>query len=467
LKVSRRHFLETLGITSAALFLNPSAGADILSRPGQTPGPGESPFGPLIADPEGLIDLPEGFSYSLISSAGDRMSDGFLVPGHADGMGVLADKDGKTIIMRNHELSHLHPVSLGAFGDNLSLLPRLSINYIYDTGRRGIPPMAGVTTMVYDTVNRKLEKQFLSLAGTLFNCGGTVTPWRTWLSGEELFESPDDFFTRSHGYMFEVPVSSKIRITSPKPLKDLGRFVHEGAAVLPGSGIVYQTEDQKDGLFYRFLPKKQGRLNKGGVLQCLTIPGEENRDLRNWEATAIRPGEKREASWLTLEDVNRKKDDLRFLGMEKGAVPFANGEGICMSGGTIYFSCTNGGEKKQGQVWGYFPSPYEGTPRETDQPGRLELLFESPHPNVLEHPDQLTMTPWGELFVCEDGYGEQFLMGLTLEGTTYRFARNARDESEFTGVCFSPDNTTMFINMQNAGLTFAITGPFPGPPDTP
>jgi secreted PhoX family phosphatase len=32
--------------------------------------------------------------------------------------------------------------------------------------------------------------------------------------------------------------------------------------------------------------------------------------------------------------------------------------------------------------------------------------------------------------------------------------------TEFTGVTFSPDGSTLFVNAQGKGLTLAITGPF-------
>jgi secreted PhoX family phosphatase len=130
------------------------------------------------------------------------------------------------------------------------------------------------------------------------------------------------------------------------------------------------------------------------------------------------------------------------------------------SDGIVYFDCTNGGPRTAGQIWRYVPSPFEGTERESESPGRLELLLEAPDTSLIDHPDQMTMAPWGDLFICEDGKGEQFLLGVTLRGEVYRFARNAKDESEFTGICFSPDGRTMFVNFQDAGLTFAVTGPW-------
>jgi hypothetical protein len=80
--------------------------------------------------------------------------------------------------------------------------------------------------------------------------------------------------------------------------------------------------------------------------------------------------------------------------------------------------------------------------------------------SVLENADNLTVAPWGDLFVCEDGRQDQFLIGVTPEGDTYRFGRNAISTSELAGATFSPDGSTLFMNIQGDGLTLAITGPW-------
>jgi hypothetical protein len=164
--------------------------------------------------------------------------------------------------------------------------------------------------------------------------------------------------------------------------------------------------------------------------------------------------------WHDLDDVDPKKDNLRIRGFEQGAALFASGEGMDYIDGTVYFDCTNGGLIKAGQIWRYIPSPYEGTEREVGSPGQLELLVEVTDRKVLENPDQMCTTPWGDVFVCEDGFGEQYLVGITPQGEIYRFAHNPMDESEFTGVCFSPDGSTMFVNYLDVGITFAVTGPW-------
>src|SRR5690606_20882705 len=47
-------------------------------------------YGPLKTDPFGLFDLPEGFSYTVLSRAGEVMSDGLVTPYKMDGMGCFA-----------------------------------------------------------------------------------------------------------------------------------------------------------------------------------------------------------------------------------------------------------------------------------------------------------------------------------------------------------------------------------------
>ena len=240
----------------------------------------------------------------------------------------------------------------------------------------------------------------------------------------------------------------------------MGRFVHEAIAVDPRTNIIYQTEDQLDGLVYRFLPSRPDSLEEGGHLQCLIVNSESRLDTRNWEKQRVTRGEKLPVSWIDLEKVDPKKDDLRIRGHENEGALFASGEGMDYLNGKIFFSCTNGGGIKAGQIWRYVPSPYEGTEKEGESPGQLELLVEVTDRAVLENPDQMIGTSWGDVFVCEDGFNEQYLVGVTPEGEIYRFARNAKDESEFTGVCFSPDGSTMFVNYQDAGLTFTVTGPW-------
>ncbi len=61
--------------------------------------------GVLRADPNGLLDLPEGFSYQVVSRAGEAMSDGLRVPGAHDGMAAFDGQDGRIVLICNHEMN--------------------------------------------------------------------------------------------------------------------------------------------------------------------------------------------------------------------------------------------------------------------------------------------------------------------------------------------------------------------------
>ena len=55
---------------------------------------------------------------------------------------------------------------------------------MYDNGQDNSPCGGGTTTLVYNPKTQKVETEYLSLAGTLVNCGGGITPWGSWISCE-------------------------------------------------------------------------------------------------------------------------------------------------------------------------------------------------------------------------------------------------------------------------------------------
>jgi secreted PhoX family phosphatase len=265
---------------------------------------------------------------------------------------------------------------------------------------------------------------------------------------------------KDHGFNFEVPASAQVGATRPIPLKAMGRLVHEAVAVDPHSGIVYQTEDRGDGLIYRFIPDEPGKLAEGGRLQGLRAKDRHSLDTRNWEHSAVERGQIMPVEWIDVQNVESPQDDLRLQGFSRGAARFARGEGMWYSDRTIYFVCTNGGSTQKGQVWRYRPSPHEGRPEEQRHPGTLELFIQPDDPGLVENADNVTATPWGDLILCEDGPDAQYLVGVTPQGQLYKLGHNALSTSEFAGATFSPDGTTLFVNIQGAGMSLAIQGPW-------
>lgn len=419
----------------------------------------------LVEDFYGVLDLPAGFSYTLFSEAGEKMDDDLLVPGNHDGMGAFPGPRGKTILVRNHEMD-ASATSGSPFGARKSLLRKVDRTKIYDAGKGKKPALGGTTTLVYDTKTQQMERHFLSLTGTLRNCAGGITPWNTWITCEEDTttpnadgQNPDDPTEKEHGYNFEVPATDKMELVEPVPLKAMGRFRHEAVAIEPRSGIVYQTEDRSEGLFYRFIPNRPGRLHEGGKLQALKVRDMAQADTRNFERNNFKVGQKVDVDWVDITNVESPDDDLRYDGFfNLGAARFARGEGIWYGRDAMHFACTNGGTKKKGQIWRYYPSAAEGTAREKNNPGKLELFIEPNDGDLVENCDNVTMAPWGDLIICEDGKNPQYLVGVTPQGKTYRFAKTGL--SELAGACFSPDGSTLFVNIMNPGMTLAITGPW-------
>ena len=166
------------------------------------------------------------------------MADGYFVPGLFDGMGTFSGPEGSTILLRNHEFRVGNSPSLGPFRGERKLEERLDRDLVYDFDKKGRPCLGSVTTLVFSTKEQRLEMQFLSLVGTLTNCSGGTTPWGTWISCEESVESVAEGFGKSHGFAFEVSVSAEPGVQPPRPLTALGRFVHEGVAVVPESRMI-------------------------------------------------------------------------------------------------------------------------------------------------------------------------------------------------------------------------------------
>lgn len=425
-------------------------------------------YGPLLRDPNRLLDLPQGFTYQVISQSGDTMDDGLFVPGQPDGMGCFPLSDSQVALVRNHELkgsSGLHR-NLGPGGFHQERIGLLDPAKGFDTYKDGRALPGGTTTLVYDLETRQTVRQHLSLAGTSTNCGGGHTPWGSWLTCEETVETPDDADVKqAHGWVFEVPADAT-GLVDPVPLKAMGRFDHEAICIDPSTGIVYLTEDDNAGLFYRFIPTTPGKLAEGGRLQAMAFKDKSGADSRNQDAATREwaVGDWREVVWIDMDDVESPNDDLRKRGHAAGAALVARGEGIFFDKSDMYLTATSGGPLRRGQILRYAPSSIEGQPGEADQPGRIQLFVESEDIRTMNMGDNLVVAPWGHLIVCEDNYSDEVrnhLKGVTPEGKVYTIGRNVfAGNSEFAGACFSPDGSVLFVNIMYPGITFAIRGPW-------
>lgn len=459
---SRRDFIRASGIATLGFMgLHQWLTSPLGAAPRKRTAAG---YGPLVPDPRGIINLPKDFTYKIISRRGDMMDDGLLLPGAPDGMASFAGRNGRVIVVRNHELNPDRREQ-GAFGAANELLGKLKADRFYDFGRKNLPGLGGTSTFVYDPKSGNIEKQWLSLAGTIRNCAGGPTPWNSWLTCEETTVKTGAYegnTEKDHGYVFEVPATEKVRLADPLPIIGMGRFNHEAVAVDPRTGIVYLTEDRGDSLIYRYIPNTRGKVLNGGKLQALAVVDRKSCDTRNWESLTTPKFPIREPAdveWIDVENVESPEDDLRYQGFTNGAACFARGEGMWYGRNEIYFACTNGGHISSGQVFRYIPSIEEGKSGEKNARGKLELFAESHDKEILKNCDNLTVAPWGDVVLCEDS-PHPFLVGITPEGEYYKLGENVGYRTEFAGGVFSPSGETFFVNIQGEGLTVAITGPW-------
>ncbi|MFF2599995.1 alkaline phosphatase PhoX [Streptomyces californicus] len=447
---TRRQVLAGSGAAAAIAF----TGAFSELFAGTAAARGHDGYGPLVPDPDGLLDLPKGFRYRVLSREGDPLRSGEgRVPSNHDGMTALQGRHGRVHLVRNHE--NRHTAAIG--------VPTVA-GLTYDPAAKG-----GCTTLELDGRNKVLGER-VAIAGTAVNCAGGPTPWRTWLTCEETEDrAGTNGYAKDHGFIFEVDGADPRR-TGAVPLTAMGRFQHEAIAVDPRSGIVYETEDAFDrpfGLFYRFLPEKPlggtGSLRAGGALEAMRVPGVP-------DLSAVQETGKSfdRIEWVPVPDPLARETPIRFQDFGRKGITHAQKlEGCYWGESSVYFvssfarSEEGSAADHYGQVWRYEPKKRRLT---------LVVLF-GPDTDVQlpgESPDNICLAADGGLMVCEDGGGAQHVLGVTRHGEVYPMARGRQnigtpeepEWGEFAGVTFSPDGSTMYVNCYTPGTTFAVTGPW-------
>lgn len=465
--VSRRKFFFLTGAAAVGTALSTSMFKKLHAQTLTAQATPIEGFGPLVPDPNGMFDLPEGFSYQVLSRARQRMNDGARVPEIPDGMASFqGSNSNEIIIVRNHELSVTDDFELANSFDVEPEIP------VYDPGAIG--GTATLTLRSFRGRNRVTDQR-RSLAGTENNCAGGIVKLNSrsslgsWLTGEETIILPSDNprLTQPHGYLFEVPADQP---SDAEPLRDMGRFLKESIAEDPETGNIYITNDDffELGLYYRFTPSQVGDLRQGGTLEALAISDRPGLDLSNNTQDLVSVGEELPVEWVPIpvpdptdnlqdsgDNSQRKIQHQRIDGQTKVrdvAALFNRTEGSWYDGeGGIVICATDAGPNEWGQIW-----------RLDLRNQTLTLLAEPRDSELLQNPDNITVAPWGDMIICEDGDGTDRLLGLTRNGDIYVIGRNGLNSAEIAGANFSPDGSTLFLNapQKQPGVTIAITGPW-------
>jgi len=349
--------------------------------------PGPSPYGDLLPADGNGIELPAGFGSRVVARSRQ------FVPGTA-------------------LLWHDAPDGGACFPDGTG--------WIYVSNSE-IPVVGGASAIRF-TASGGVVSAYRILSFTNVNCAGGATPWGSWLSCEEV----------PLGRVFETyPRGDRSAVARTR----MGRFKHEAAACDPDRRVVYLTEDETDGCFYRFRPDTWGDLNTG-QLQVLCGSGTTG-----------------PVTWQNIPDRDGFPVPTRY---QVGAARhFDGGEGCWYAGGVCYFT-----SKGDNRVWAF-----DAVGSTLDLAYDDSLVPDGAAP--LTGVDNITGVASGDLYVAEDG-GNMEINIITPQGVVAPMLRILNQgSSEITGPAFAPDGSRLYFSSQrgasgssSGGITYEVTGPF-------
>lgn len=416
--MDRRRFLKAGILAGGAGAVLPSAAlvSPVAARRRDVAVPGESPYGPLSETPDenGLL-LPAGFTSRVIAVGGDAVGDTDCI-WHVfpDGAATFDDGEGGWYYVCNSE--------------------------VFDF----LAPDSGGVSAIHFASDGSIIDAYRILEGSNSNCAGGPTPWGTWLSGEENIAG--------FGRMWECdPTGAKPAVAH----EAMGIWSHEAAAVDPVDEVVYLTEDNPEGLVYRYTPTAYPDLSAGTLEACIVADDGS-------------------VTWGAVSDPSAAMTPTRQ--QVAGAKIFPGNEGIWYFDGSIYFT-----------------TKYDHSVHEIDLRNQKYSLVWKGDPDglgvegaVLSGVDNITVDEGsGDLVVAEDGANMELVI-ITPDGAVAPFVRvvaAGHESSEMTGPVFNPSRDRLYFSSQRGpsnknveetvpgltgltgpqgGITYEITGPFRG-----
>jgi uncharacterized protein len=352
-----------------------------------------------------------------------------------------------------------------------------------------------------------------TVMGTLNNCASGMTPWGTYLTCEETTENYLDPTQPDNGYGWAVEIDPYGELTGlPVKRTALGRFDHENTAYRVGSDnkvAIYLGDDSTPGCFYKFVPSATynasnraanvnlldegtlyaAKFNADGTGQWLALVQGQN----GLVAGAVDPGNETQGTqpdatidFLTQADVVL---NTKAAARVAGATLMDRPEWISVApDGTVYATCTNNSSRtvtdasnprtqnRHGHIvqWtetGNAPDAttfswslvlQAGDPSLTSTAGNLTGNING---DTFSSPDGIDVDPQGRLWVQTDmsvpgssGVSGRSNVDVFGHNAMYYIDRSTGASSRFlvgpvgceiTGLTYTPDLRTFFINIQH------------------
>lgn len=381
----RRELIATGAGAGAALAFGPAFWRAAYAAPAR---PGDNPYGALRPPDANGVMLPPGFTSRIVARSGQVVT-GTTYQWHnfPDGAATFANADGGWTLVSNSEIPQL--------------------------------PLGGVGAIRF-AADASIADAYRILDRTRNNCGGGPTPWGTWMSGEEVL----------FGLVYECdPTGAKPAVARPA----MGTFAHEAVTVDPVRQVLYLTEDNPEGRFYRFTPRSYPDCS-AGTLEAMAVDGGGR------------------VSWVRVPD-----PAAAATARPAGTRVFDGGEGVWFDADFVYFTT-----KGTDQVFAL------------DVVGQtLDVLYDAKvigETAPLTGVDNCMVSRSGDLYVAEDG-GDMELVLITPDRIVAPFLKltgTGEDQSEITGIVFNPAGDRLYFSSQRGGAgsgpgfgtSYEVKGPF-------
>jgi secreted PhoX family phosphatase len=392
--------------------------------------------GPPVTDPGGVINLPAGYSYTILSTdcepAQSTESGAEVVTPADPDANVLFSAGNESWLLTNRELTK--PVA----GDFQGDAGKCHVDE-QTPGDEDSDGWGAVTRLVLAKDGTTVLRREVITTGLHDNCAGAQTPWKTYLTNEEFpfLNDPD----QRSGWVWEIDPATGAQ----KRLTGMGRFSHEQEAYA-ANGTWYMTDDRNNFQYlYKFVPDRHSDLTTG-KLYGLHFDRATN------TGTWIGP----------LDPFHPEEDMIARTGQVPGPTnSFNKAEGIVATassatrGGNVVVFTESSAGTDPGRVWKLTAL--------TKDVVRGEVLVEGDFAR-LSRPDNLRFNDAGDLFIMEDHSGSDFPRpGVENRNDIWVLPRGESGsenlvlfatlpfQAEPTGPWFSNDNKLLYLSIQREG----------------